>query len=268
MDWGQVATGRLRGGPVGPSHSPARSAPRREAPTSTIRGACQGGPLVGLDPDVPRAQQPVHGCSHGDAATAVGAPWWSARGHGHGSRPGWTTRGRKGLQVDSPGFCWGLVIQWWCGCDCSGVRRPWVGGRRRWLGGGRQVRLVPVDPGAVAVAEVGASLPGAVAPGRVRRSRGLDEDFGGGARVGGSHGSGGCPGLRLRRAPWAVGDGAGDLDPWSLWCASPARSPPRSLRAQLPCSRAPSVLSVPRARSRGLADDAAGAVAPVTNAVQ
>ena len=98
MDWGQVATGRLRGGLVGPSHSPARSAPRREAPTSTIRGACQGGPLVGLDPDVPRAQQPVHGCSHGDAATAVGAPWWSARGHGHGSRPGWTTRGRKGLQ--------------------------------------------------------------------------------------------------------------------------------------------------------------------------
>ena len=31
-DWGQVATGRLRGGLVGPSHSPARPAPRREVP--------------------------------------------------------------------------------------------------------------------------------------------------------------------------------------------------------------------------------------------
>ena len=96
--WPRVASGR----PVSPSHSPARSAPRREAPASTIRrapprpcwtvrrtrGARQGGPLIGLDPDVPCAQQPVHGCSHRDAATAVGAPWWSARGHGRGSRPG------------------------------------------------------------------------------------------------------------------------------------------------------------------------------------
>ena len=41
MDWGQTATGSLRGGPEGPSYSPTG-----------------------------------------------GAPWWSARGHGHGSRPG------------------------------------------------------------------------------------------------------------------------------------------------------------------------------------
>ena len=103
LDWGQVATGCLRGGLVGPSHSPARSAPWREAPASTIkrapprpcragstaRGAGQGRfPHRVFDPDAPRAQQPVHGCSDGDAATAVGVPWWSARGRGRGSRPG------------------------------------------------------------------------------------------------------------------------------------------------------------------------------------
>ena len=32
MDWGQAATGRLRGGPVSPSHSPARPAPRQRLP--------------------------------------------------------------------------------------------------------------------------------------------------------------------------------------------------------------------------------------------
>ncbi len=103
LDWGQVATGCLRGGLVGPSRSPARSAPRREAPASTIRRAsphpCRAGstargagqgrfPHRVFDPDALRAQLPVHGCSHGDAATAVGAPWWSARGRRRGSRPG------------------------------------------------------------------------------------------------------------------------------------------------------------------------------------
>ena len=38
MDWGQVAS-IASGRPVGPSHSPARSAPRREAPASTIKRA-------------------------------------------------------------------------------------------------------------------------------------------------------------------------------------------------------------------------------------
>ena len=100
-DWGQVATGRF-----GKAGEPARVPPRAPLPS----GRCplydqarpatplsrrfgahvgpEGGPLIGLDPDAPRAQQPVHGCSDGDADTAGGAPWWSARGHGRGSRPG------------------------------------------------------------------------------------------------------------------------------------------------------------------------------------
>ena len=101
MDWGQVATGRFgkAGEPVafpralrsqaGGAPSTIRRAPPRPCWTvRRTRGARQGGPLIGLDPDAPRAQQPVHGCSDGDAATAGGAPWWSARGHGRGSRPG------------------------------------------------------------------------------------------------------------------------------------------------------------------------------------
>ena len=101
-DWGQVATGRLRGGPVSPPAFPralrsqaggAPSTIRRAPPrpcwtVRRTRGARQGGPLIGLDPDAQRAQQPVHGCPHRDAATAGGAPWWSARGHGRGSRSG------------------------------------------------------------------------------------------------------------------------------------------------------------------------------------
>ena len=110
MDWGQVATGRLRGGPVGPSRSPARCAPRREAPASTIRRApprpCRVGsaaraarqgrfPHHVLDPDAPRAQQPVHGCPHRDAATAGGRPG-GRRGAMDADRArGWTTGKRR-----------------------------------------------------------------------------------------------------------------------------------------------------------------------------
>ena len=108
-DWGQVATGRFgkAGEPVAfprALRSPAGGAPstiRRAPPrpcwtVRRTRGARQGGPLIGLDPDAPRAQQPVHGCSDGDAATAGGAPWWSARtltriapgvDHGEGTPP-------------------------------------------------------------------------------------------------------------------------------------------------------------------------------------
>ena len=96
--WPRVASGR----PVSPSHSPARSAPKREVPPLRS-GAPRHAPVGQFDrtrcpsrrpphrlgPRCPaRAQQPVHGCSDGDVATAVGAPWWSARGHGRGSRPG------------------------------------------------------------------------------------------------------------------------------------------------------------------------------------
>ena len=110
LDWGQAATGRLRGGLVGPSHSPARSAPWREAPASTIkrapprpcragstaRGAGQGRfPHRVFDPDAPCAQLPVHGCSDGDVGGAagdlvVGAGPWARIAPGGGSR------GRRG----------------------------------------------------------------------------------------------------------------------------------------------------------------------------
>ena len=110
---------------------------------------------------------------------------------------------------------------------------------------------------AVAVAGVGASLPGAVAPDELALV-GLVEGLGGGVVVGGTHGSGGGPGSPLGRVVgcrrWT-----GDLDPWSQWCTSPSRSaPPRSLRAWIACSRALPALSVPRARAGGPADDAAG----------
>ena len=110
---------------------------------------------------------------------------------------------------------------------------------------------------AVAVAGVGASLPGAVAPDELALV-GLVEGLGGGVVVGGTHGSGGGPGSPLGRVVgcrrWT-----GDLDPRSQWCTSPSRSaPPRSLRAWIACSRALPALSVPRARAGGPADDPAG----------
>lgn len=110
---------------------------------------------------------------------------------------------------------------------------------------------------AVAVAGVGASLPGAVAPDEFAFV-GLVEGLGGGVVVGGAHGSGGGPGSPLGRVVgcrrWT-----GDLDPRSQWCTSPSRSaPPRSLRAWIACSRALPALSVPRARAGGPADDPAG----------
>ena len=96
---------------------------------------------------------------------------------------------------------------------------------------------------AVAVAGVGASLPGAVAPDELAFV-GLVEGFGGGVVVGGAHGSGGGPGSPLGRVVgcrrWT-----GDLDPWSLWWTRPSRSPPsRCLRCQIACSRALPALSV------------------------
>ena len=116
--WPRVASGR----PVSPSHSPARSAPKREvpplrsgaprhapvAPVRRTRDARQGGPLIGLDPDAPRAQQPVHGCSDGDVGGAVGdlvvgaGPWARiAPGvdHGEGTPP----KARARRPLDGPG---------------------------------------------------------------------------------------------------------------------------------------------------------------------
>ena len=124
-----------------------------------------------------------------------------------------------------------------------------------------RVRLYQFTHLAVAVAGVGAVLPGAVAPDEFAFV-GLVEGFGGGVVVGGAHGSGGGPGSPLGRVVgcrrWT-----GDLDPWSQWCTSPSRSaPPRSLRAWIACSRALPALSVPRARAGGPADDAAGATGP------
>ena len=76
---------------LGGRRPPLRSSAPRHAPVAPVRphaAPVKDGSLIGLDPDAPRAQQPVHGCSDGDAATAVGVPWWSARGRGRGSRPG------------------------------------------------------------------------------------------------------------------------------------------------------------------------------------
>ena len=111
---------------------------------------------------------------------------------------------------------------------------------------------------AVAAPGVVAVLPGAVAPERAPRLQGLAQGLGGGACVGGAHGSGRCDRCPRRRVVrcrrWT-----GDLDPWSLWWTRPSRSPPsRCLRRRIACSRAPTALSVPRAAAGGPADDPAG----------
>ena len=75
---------------------------------------------------------------------------------------------------------------------------------------------------AVAVTGVGASLPGAVVPDEFAFV-GFVEGFGGGARVGGSHGSGGGPGSPLGRVV-GCGRWGRRLDPWSQWCTSSLRA--------------------------------------------
>lgn len=115
-----MATGRLRGGLVGPSRSPARSAPRREAPTSTIRRApprpcCAGTAQQGrlsrrsprrLGPRCPacstaRPRLLPRRCSHcGRGALVVGAGPWTR------IAPGVDHTGEEGL----PRAC--AAIRW------------------------------------------------------------------------------------------------------------------------------------------------------------
>ena len=84
------------------------------------------------------------------------------------------------------------------------------------------------------------------------RLQGLARGLGGGACVGGAHGSGRCLDALVDESSGA-GRWTGDLDPWSLWWTRPPRgSPPsRCLRARIACSGAPSTKSVPRAAAGG-----------------
>ena len=101
------------------------------------------------------------------------------------------------------------------------------------------------------------AAPGVVAPERAPRLQGLARGLGGGACVGGSHGSGGCLD--------ALGDessGAGDGQVLRSVVAVVHRagraSAPAGLARLDRLPGAPAALSVPRARTRGPADDAAG----------
>ena len=130
LDWGRVVTGRLRGGLVGPSHSPARSAPWREAPplrSSAPRHApvapvrphaapVKDGSLTASLTQTPR----VLNCPSTAAPTAMWAArletWWSARGHGRGSRPGvdhGEGRASKGLRrpLDGSGRTASVILE-------------------------------------------------------------------------------------------------------------------------------------------------------------
>ena len=133
-----------------------------------------------------------------------------------------------------------------------------------------RVRLYQFTHWAVAVPGVVAVPPGAVAPERAPRLQGLARGLGGGARVGGAHGSGRCDRCPRRRVVRCRARWTGDLDPWSLWCTRP------------PGVAAPAVLARPD-RLPGGADRVVGApcgcrrprptmrparTGPVTKAVQ
>lgn len=82
----------------------------------------------------------------------------------------------------------------------------------------RRVRLYQSTHLAVAVAGVGASLPGAVAPYEFAFV-GLVEGFGGDVVVGGTHGSGGGLDPLLDESS-GIGDMDRYCDPQSQWCTS------------------------------------------------
>jgi len=153
---------------------------------------------------------------------------------------------------------------WWCGCDGGGVRRRRVRGCWGWRGGvgcgwHRFTHWAVAVPGVVAV------LPGAVAPERAPRLQGLAQGLGGGACVGGAHGSGRCdrcPRRRVvRRGRWTGTGHRGG--------AGPSMSPPsRCLRRpdRLP-GGADRVVGAP-CGCRRPSRRSGGRTGPVTKAVQ
>ena len=149
---------------------------------------------------------------------------------------------------------------WWCGCDGSGVRRRRVRGRRGWRGG--------VGCGCTSSPTGRWRSRGRRGPSRGRRARtgpalvGLARGLGGGACVGGAHGSGRCLDALVDESS-GVGDGQVTWIRGRCGGPGPRGSPPsRCLRRRIACSRAPTALSAPRARAGGPADDAAGAYRP------
>ena len=164
-----------------------------------------------------------------------------------------------GRLVRADRFRWGWIVSGFVegllcgGGDCSGVRRSWVGWGR--------VRLVPAPP------IWRSRLPGSARPlpgGRCATAGpALAGGLGGGARVGGSQGSGGGPGSPLGRVVGCRRRGR-RLDPWPQWCTSPPEVRAAALLARpgRACPGALAALSVPRARAGGPADDAADSAGP------
>ena len=102
--------------------------------------------------------------------------------------------------------------------------------------------VVPVHPSGGRGFEVGASLPGAVAPDELALV-GLVEGLGGGVVVGGTHGSGGGLDPLLDESS-GVGDGQVLRSVVAVVDQPLQVRAPRSLRAWIACSRALPALSV------------------------
>lgn len=111
MDWGQVAS-IASGRPVGPSRSPARPAPWREAPASTIRRApprpCRAGstarsagqgrfPHRVFDPDARVFNSPSTAAPTAMRPPRAGRPGGRRGAMGADRARGWIT-GKEGLQ--------------------------------------------------------------------------------------------------------------------------------------------------------------------------
>ena len=143
---------------------------------------------------------------------------------------------------------WRAGRRWWCGCDGSGVRRR-VRGRRGWRGGvgcgwHRFTHWAVAVPGVVAV------LPGAVAPDELALV-GLAQGLGGGACVGGAHGSGRCLDALVDESS-GVGDGQVLRSVVAVVVPGPrGRRRRGACAARIACSRAPSTKSAPRAAAGG-----------------
>ena len=74
MDWGQAATGRLRGGPVSPSHSPARPAPQQRLPP--LRSGLPGRRCPLAPPTAGRTSPPGRGTTGPEGPhLRINGPW-------------------------------------------------------------------------------------------------------------------------------------------------------------------------------------------------